>query len=43
MPDEIPRTNTIIGGSIVLFALFPYLAVELWRQRRLRTETGASP
>ncbi|MDK1377035.1 MULTISPECIES: DMT family transporter [unclassified Sinorhizobium] len=40
---EIPRTNTIIGGSIVLFALFAYLAVELWRQRRLRTEARANP
>ncbi|WEX88292.1 DMT family transporter [Sinorhizobium garamanticum] len=41
--DEIPRTNTILGGSIVLFALFAYLAVELWRQRRLRAEAGANP
>lgn len=43
MHDEIPRTNTIVGGSIVLFALFAYLAVELWRQRRLRAEAGANP
>ncbi|MDK1384190.1 DMT family transporter [Sinorhizobium sp. 8-89] len=34
--DEIPRASTIVGGSIVLFALFAYLAIELWRQRRLR-------
>ncbi|NRP71860.1 hypothetical protein ILFOPFJJ_02753 [Ensifer psoraleae] len=33
--DEIPRASTIVGGSIVLFALFAYLAIELWRQRRL--------
>ncbi|MDK1493964.1 DMT family transporter [Sinorhizobium sp. 7-81] len=33
--DEIPRASTIVGGSIALFALFAYLAIELWRQRRL--------
>lgn len=32
---EIPGTNTIIGGAIVLGALVVYLGIEMWRPRRV--------
>ncbi|OBZ96803.1 membrane protein [Pararhizobium polonicum] len=33
---EIPSTNTVLGGTVVLVALLSYLSVELLRQRRVR-------